>query len=163
MPVFRKQKHLLPSVSSEWPEAAVAQQGYLPRKKSLQHQNNRGEASLPLCVVNKEIISRQQPSVTAKLISIFCEIRTGSKRWLQNKTVHYEHYQPQHHDYMFLNTRLSHSVFHLPRPQCFLFQGSPKDWKYLDTLRPEKIPSSFSSSVTTASLNHWSAYSNLTI
>lgn len=50
MLVFGKQTHLLLlSVSSGWQATALAQQkDFLPRKKSLQHQNDREEASLPL-------------------------------------------------------------------------------------------------------------------
>lgn len=60
------------SISTGWMLSALVQkQDFLPEMKSLQHQNNQEAASLSHCIA-KEIISHEQPIVTAKLFSIFC-------------------------------------------------------------------------------------------
>lgn len=167
MPVLGKQTHLLLlSVGSGWRAAALAQQkDFLPRKKSLQDQNDREAASLPRGIAKKAIVAHQEQQgwYTFSVPSESFWTGSSSEQKTAEQTARYQHYQPQPQDYMSLNTQPSRSVCHLPRSQRFPFRGSPEDWKYLDSLRPEKISSSFSSSVTTASSNHGTADPNLTI
>lgn len=127
-----KQTHLLLlSVGSGWRAAALAQQkDFLPRKKSLQDQNDREAASLPRGIAKAAITAHHQPPGTARLVRVFCAIRIILNREQQKtaeQTARYQHYQPQPQDYMSLNTQPPHSVWHLHRSQRFPFWGSPED------------------------------------
>lgn len=145
-----------PPISTGWLVAALVQkQDFLPEMKSLQHQNNQEVTSLSYCIAKKEIISHQQPTVTARLLSIFSATRTILNREQhRNATQRCQHYQPPLHNYMLLNIQLF--LFRLSSSQASMLpiSGFRQDWKYLDSLGPEKISSSSSSGVTTAFLNH---------
>lgn len=66
-----------PPISPGWLLAALVHKSYfLPEMKSLQHQNNQEAASLSHSIAKKEIIPHQQPTVTARLTSIFGATRT---------------------------------------------------------------------------------------
>lgn len=145
MPVFRKQTHLLlPSVRSGWPVAALAQQeDFLPRKKSLQHQNNSEEASLPRCIAKKENHTPSIASSNSKAGKHFLcnqihseqgvtkDCKTNSALWaLSASTARLQ--APQHTAFSISLSSSQASVFPLSGfPQRLKISGFSWTWKDL--------------------------------